>query len=231
MVNSEEVVERTFYINILDTALQKGFTLNPDNYLPISPENEKRFLSDIGALSKFIPIFGTGNNQVRGPKTLPRITIELQGYYPGDIGVNKHIIGDNLENGNYQNSEFPYETRDITIDVHLVAKTQSDLRLLHNIMYQSLPTRGYLKPYFNDYGEWKSESMGPSNNLFIEITNFWDHQDTQEGILEKVYTYVCKDGVIPEEKLSDGTITPIKDISVLIGLVDSDKDTVELAVN
>ena len=35
----------------------------------------------LGYLKKFIPLFGIGNNQVKGPKTLPRITIELQGYY------------------------------------------------------------------------------------------------------------------------------------------------------
>ena len=94
MVNTEEIVERTFYICLLQTALKKGLTLNPEDYLPLSQENEKRFQADKDAMPKFIPIFGIGNNQVKGAKTCPRITIELQGFYNGDIGVNKYIIGD-----------------------------------------------------------------------------------------------------------------------------------------
>lgn len=42
MVNAEEIVERTFYICLLQTALKKGLTLNPEDYLPLSQENEKK---------------------------------------------------------------------------------------------------------------------------------------------------------------------------------------------
>lgn len=182
-------------------------------------------------MKKFIPLFGIGNNQVKGPKTLPRITIELQGYYAGDIGVNKYIIGDKLEDGNYQASEFPYETKDITIDVHLVSQTQADMRLLHTILYTGLPARGYVRPYFNDLEEWEKGRLAPTGNLFIEIGNYYDHPDVEHGILEKVYTYVCKDGILPEKALREGTLTPIKDISVLIGLLEqNENEMLELKV-
>ena len=169
MVNTEEIVERTFYICLLQTALKKGLTLNPEDYLPLSQENERRFQADKDAMPKFIPIYGIGNNQVKGAKTCPRITIELQGFYNGDIGVNKYTIGDKLESGNYQASEFPYETKDITLDIHLVSNTQADMRLLHNIMYEALPSRGYVRPYYNNLEEWEDGRVAPTGNLFIEI--------------------------------------------------------------
>ena len=194
MVNAEEIVERTFYICLLQTALKKGLTLNPEDYLPLSQENEKRFQADKDAMPKFIPIYGIGNNQVKGAKTCPRITIELQGFYNGDIGVNKYIIGDKLESGNYQASEFPYETKDITLDIHLVSNTQADMRLLHNI--------------------------APTGNLFIEIGNYYDHPDESHGLLEKVYQYTCKDGILPEKLAEEGELVPIQDISVLMGLIE-----------
>lgn len=175
-------------------------------------------------MPKFIPLFGIGNNQVKGPKTLPRITIELQGYYAGDIGVNKYIIGDKLEDGNYQASEFPYETKDITVDIHLVSQTQADMRLLHTILYAGLPARGYVRPYFNDLEEWSKGRLDPTGNLFIEIGNYYDHPDVEHGILEKVYTYVCKDGILPEKLLEEGTLTPIKDITALIGLFEQNEN-------
>lgn len=43
MVNSEEIVERTFYISLLSTMLEMGLTLNPEDFLPLSQENEKDF--------------------------------------------------------------------------------------------------------------------------------------------------------------------------------------------
>lgn len=136
-------------------------------------------------MPKFIPIFGIGNNQVKGAKTCPRITIELQGFYNGDIGVNKYIIGDKLEGGNYQASEFPYETKDITLDIHLVSNTQADMRLLHSIMYEALPSRGYVRPYYNNLEEWEDGRVAPTGNLFIEIGNYYDHPDESHGLLEK----------------------------------------------
>lgn len=42
MVNSEEIVERTFYISLLSTMLEMGLTLNPEDFLPLSQENEKK---------------------------------------------------------------------------------------------------------------------------------------------------------------------------------------------
>ena len=32
MVNSEEIVERTFYISLLSTMLEMGLTLNPEDF-------------------------------------------------------------------------------------------------------------------------------------------------------------------------------------------------------
>lgn len=217
MVNSQEIVERTFYISLLSVALKMNMTLNPEDYLPLSSENEKRYLQDKDALDKFIPIFGVGNNHVRGPKDTPRITIESTAYYPGDIGVDKYIIGDQLESGIYQASEFPFETKDITLDIHLVANTQTDMRILHRILHEALPVRGYIKPYFNNLEEWDNGRLSPTGNLFIEIGNYFDNPDVSHGLLEKVYQYTVKDGILPDKEVEDGIISPITDISVLIG--------------
>lgn len=217
MVNSEEIIERTFYISLLNTLLKSKLTINPDDYLPLSVENEKRFQQDRENLDKFIYLFGVGNNQSRGAKLLPRITIELNGYFPGDIGVNRFEINGNTVENPYQVVEYPWETKDITLDIHLVANTQPDMRLLHNILYTALPARGYLVPYLdNDFEAWKNKRLAPEGNLFIELTNYYDHPNLEHGMLEKVYTYICKDGILTQNNNPDYDLVPIKDISVLI---------------
>ena len=91
MVNLEEIIERSFYIALLHETLKRGLTINPDDYLVDGLPTEStadQFEQDKKAIGKkFIYIFGIGNNLVRGPKDCPRITIELNAYYPGDIGT------------------------------------------------------------------------------------------------------------------------------------------------
>lgn len=220
MVNLEEIIERSFYIALLHETLKRGLTINPDDYLVDGLPTEStadRFEQDKKAIGKkFIYIFGIGNNLVRGPKDCPRITIELNAYYPGDIGTEKFSVEESEEAPGLAVVEYDYVTKSTNLDIHLVANTQQEMRLLHDIMYRALPAKGYLKPYFNDYEAWKNTPMGATGNLYIEVGNFYDHPDIQHGLLEKVYTYEVSDGLILEEVVSQGEIVPIKDISVLI---------------
>lgn len=219
MVQSEEIVERTFYVSLLSTAIKMGYTINPDDYLPASPENEQRYHQDKEAILNFVSIFGVGNNHSRGAKICPRITVNLNAYYPGQIGMEKFGLEANKDN-QFNLVEFPFETKDISLDIHLVANNMPDMRILHNIMYRALPARGYLRPYLNNYYEWVNQRINPTGNLFIEIGNFYDYDDKEHGILEKVYTYTCVDGILEEILNEDITVVPINDILTLIGTYD-----------
>lgn len=235
MVKSEEIIERTFYISLLNELLKGNLTLNPDDYLPITEASEKKFNQDKEALPKFVYLFGVGNNQVRGAKFTPRITIELNGYFPGDIGVPHVSYNGNTEENSYQLVEYPWEVKDITLDVHLVANNQVDMRMLHGILFSALPTKAYIAPYLNnDFEEWKKHKILPEGNLFIELTNYYDHPNLEHGLLEKVYTYLVKDGILEEQLHPEDsyyTLTPIRDISALMSLGDTvDTNSVNLHV-
>lgn len=83
MIESQEIIERTFYIALLNETLKRGLTINPTDYLdmnnnPPTPtlEGERKYKQDREAIgSKFISVFGIGNNQSRGIKDVPRITL------------------------------------------------------------------------------------------------------------------------------------------------------------
>lgn len=224
MITIQEVIERSFYIALLHETLKRGLTINPEDYLEKIPgydlpvptdDSELRFKEDKEAIGeKFIYIFGIGNNQVRGPKELPRITLELKAYYPGDVGVEKEDYLETPE-GIFQAIEYDYETKHTLIDVHLCSNTENEMRLLHDIMYRALPARGYLKPYLNNYDDWKKSGLMTTGNLYIEVGNYYDHPDLSHGFLEKVYTYEVRDGLLMEN-VKEATCVPIKDISCLI---------------
>ena len=47
MVTSQQVIERSLYVALLRVALSIGRTINPEDYLPVSTDNQKRQEEDI----------------------------------------------------------------------------------------------------------------------------------------------------------------------------------------
>lgn len=47
MVNSQEIIERSIYMALLNMAIELGYTINPEDYLPTSAENAARFKEDL----------------------------------------------------------------------------------------------------------------------------------------------------------------------------------------
>ena len=82
MVNSEEIVERTFYISLLSTMLEMGLTLNPEDFLPLSQENRiavarNRYIStvqDFNSYARQFPQVMTA--KVIGMDTKPNFSAE-----------------------------------------------------------------------------------------------------------------------------------------------------------
>lgn len=207
MVDSQEIIERSIYCSILNVAKELGFTVDPNEYLPINTQNQQRFKEDISKLTKYIQIFGTGNNQSKDIKLTPRIVVNAKGFYPGNIGLPRQLI-EKEEGVGFTVTEEPYETIDQYIDVHLVANNQDDLRLLHKILFWSIPQRGYVKPY-------NQQKFLFSGNIFIELVNFFDIPNLELGLMEKVYEFLIQDTLVLE-KAQESYLVPIVDINLLL---------------
>lgn len=197
-------------MSLLRVALENGLTLDPDQYQPVNQETINRYNQDKSKLKKYVHIFGIGNNHSRGPKEVPRITLELQGYYPSAFGIEK--LG--LDNIGTKSRVIEYDVcpKDTIIDVHLVSENQEDMRLLHSIMYAALPSRGYIPPFTGDKAQYFNSGVGSTNNLFISVSNFYDKDELGHGLLEKVYSYTVHNGMILERLVDE--ISNINQISV-----------------
>lgn len=207
MVDSQEIIERSIYCSILNVAKELGFTVDPNEYLPINTQNQQRFKEDISKLTKYIQIFGTGNNQSKDIKLTPRIVVNAKGFYPGNIGLPRQLI-EKEEGVGFTVTEEPYETIDQYIDVHLVANNQDDLRLLHKILFWSIPQRGYVKPY-------NQQKFLFSGNIFVELVNFFDIPNLELGLMEKVYEFLIQDTLVLE-KAQESYLVPIVDVNLLL---------------
>lgn len=214
MVNSQELIERSVWSAINQVLIGLQMTVDPNNYLPITIENQKRCEEDIKRLKRYIPVFGTGSSQAKGSKVTPRIVINSRGFLPGSIGLPKILLEKKVGVG-YTTTECPSSTLDQFIDIHLVANNQEDLRLLHQVLFWSIPSKGYIKPYLSDV-------FLSSGNIFIDQVNFFDNPDVDNGILEKVYQFQVTDSLILEypedtENENSNIIPFITDISAVLG--------------
>ncbi|MEG1415181.1 MAG: hypothetical protein RSC49_01125 [Clostridium sp.] len=210
MIDSQEIIERSVYQSLLNTTMAQGFTLDPNKYFPVSIQNSKKFETDKIELEKqkgfYVCVFGVGNNQSKGMKTTPRIVVDSQGFLPGDIGLPKSIT-EKVE-GKYFVSEQSFEAIDQYIDIHLVAENQNQIRLLQNILANSIPQRGYIKPYTYDDPPF-------DGNIYIEASNFYQMPDNEKGIIEKVYQFIIKDTLLPTNtKLTE--LPKMVDVSLLL---------------
>lgn len=220
MVTTQEILERSIYSSLLKTMVDNGYSLKPEDYLPSTPATKVAYDADVKAIEAtgkpYIFLFGPGNTQSRGIKECPRICIEPQGFFPGDIGFHKQDL-EKTDDG-YKVSESNYtETVDQLVNIHLVSNNISDMRVLHNILSSSIPQRGYIKPYI--YPDKPFDG-----NIFIQLSNFFSLQDTDKGIMEKVYQFTIKDTTLDELFVAVDTISPIRDISVLL----DDKELIKL---
>jgi len=196
---------------LLNMAIELGYTINPEDYLPTSAENAARFKEDLKKIIDdkgfYIGIFGVGNNHSRGIKETPRIVVDSEGFYPGDIGLPRKIV-EKEEGIGYTVTEVPYETFSQYMNIRLCALSSEHMRLLHQIMFWSVPQRGYLKPY----DEPKFLFTG---NIFLRIVNFYNMPDLDNGLMEKVYQFEVQDYLL-DKNIQPELLTPIRDISVLL---------------
>ena len=210
MLHSQEIIERSVYSAILSILLQRGLTLDPNNYLPISQANTTLYLADreliVQSKGMYVELYGSSDSLSKGQKKCPRIVICPQGFYPGDIGFEKH----NLEpdEGGFLVSEVAFEAIDQNIDIRLVADNIAQSRMLHNVVNSAIPQRGYIKPYTSDNKPF-------SGNIFIMVANYYNNDSLEHGVIEKVYQFTIKDTLLGEAITIDNPV-PMVDISLLI---------------
>lgn len=217
MINSQEIIERSLYDAILQVAIKLNYSLDPNEYLPITPESVDRCKNDKDRLDKYIAIYGTGNATSKDIKETPRIVLNARGFFPGSIGLPKKLIEKKVGVG-YTAFDSVYETIDQYIDVHLVASNQEDLRILHQVLLFALPARGYVKPY-------NIKDMPPEGNIFIELGNFFDIPNNNLGLLEKVYEFRVYDTLVG---LDDTLQTDMPEIVSIEAIIN---DTVSFEVH
>lgn len=208
---TQELIERSLFEIIRKEVVDKGYlpdiTLYPNTVLGYQ-DYEADKATIIANRGFAIDVYNEGSNMAKEVKKAPRIVINTGNFLPGALGGDpqREFIDLGLE---YRAQVTPPQTVDFYINIHLVSSNVKEERVLNAILALALPRRGYI-PHYND----------PAETLFCRYLNFYDMDDHERGLLEKVYAYEIPDCydrepvVFQAPGYTGGFVSKITEISV-----------------
>ena len=217
--NIEEALERTVFHLLRKKAVEFGYT--PDILLydventntSIAQAESERFYTDLRTIHDTkgfaIEVFNYANNQYYGSKKPARIVVETESFLQGQLGLDTTPQYERQIDGIYLLKKSESMLSDFYFNIHLIGKSVKEIRVLHEIMVQSLPRRGYV-PWYT-----KSE-LQPDFNLMVRYISMADYSWNAEGIIEKVYRYEIPDAHEVDDRVILENVVPIKVINVNI---------------
>lgn len=217
LTNISELTERSIFHALRKVVVDEGYLPDIENYdienpnLTIAKAAQDEFIQDIEAIVSnrgfAIEVFGYSSNQSRGTKKTPRIVVEVEAFYPGNLGLDttNQYKYDEI-NDTYITQKGPSIVSDQIINIHLVGYSTQQHRVLHAVMVKALPRRGYMK--------WYTEpQLKKHENLFIRYIGYNELNFPEIGVTEKIYRYELPD--LHENLLEElYTVPPIKTINL-----------------
>lgn len=187
LTDIQELIERSLFEAIRQEIVDKGYlpdiadTLTyPDDAIGWA-QWETDIAAVVSGMGFAIEIFGTGNNEAKGIKKVPRVVLEDGNFLPGALGGDPRRFF--VDGGSdYQAKVTPPQTTDFYINFCMVSNTAAQARILNAILALAVPRRGYI-PWYTD----------PTKTFFARFLNYYDRTDNDEGIIEHVYAYEIPD--------------------------------------
>lgn len=193
--STQERIERSIFERIRLELVDKGYL--PD--ISAAPYNTgdaaaqtawNTQLATIASTKRFaIELIGAGSYDKGDDKKVPRIVVTAGEFIEGELAGDQtrtFLLDDQTDM--YDVVQRPASFSDYFTNIHIVANTSEQLRVCQGILSLALQTKGYLPLYDVD-----PAVIQPSGNFFYKKTGAANLPNTEEGVLEKVYSYVITD--------------------------------------
>lgn len=213
----EDIVTKSIFHAVRERLVSEGYlfdlvAIDYDNPTD-TPEETKlktdeyeQGMKDIANTKGYaIELFSFSNSQTKGYKKVPRIVIDIQFIIPGNLG--NEVAKYYEKTGNYYISKQSQPIlSDLTFMVYAVGNSAKQMVVMNQLILQSLPTRGYIKLY--------SEDFKFSQNLFVDLIDKGKTDGLQEGTIERWFKYQIPDITEIDERIISDNIAPINDINL-----------------
>lgn len=208
----QEIIERSVFETIRVVLVAEGYLPDITTYLPQSQINYDAYNTAIVAVKTAkgfcIEVFGSGSNQSKYQKKVPRIVIQTRRFLAGEIGTPPEGFYQLQEDNTFRQVKTAPTTSVMQIDIRLVSNSQEQDRIMHAVIGKALTTRKYIQRY--DI----AENVDPNAKFFIAQLSYNDYGEMDEGVMERAYTYQVPDIYQTEWDTLSGPIAPITEITV-----------------
>jgi len=171
-----------------------------------------------------IEVFNHNGNLKRANEKIPRISVNFRKTDAGDIGGDSRpfyqasSVDDYDRPTSYTSIRRPDTYSVWTFDIYLSAETSDQFDVLHSVVANVLPKRGYIPIY-------------PDSEPILNIVHFGSYQmpTMDMGITEYIYIYEMRDIYEPSDVIG-GEVSPINDISLdlIIESLDNSQNSDEI---
>lgn len=216
----QSVIETTIFERIRVECVDKGYTPDITNVAyPNNPTGQtawdtalKTIQTNVGFA---IEVFNNASTQARGQKKVPRIVISPQPFLEGALGGDSSRVYSLQNNGTFNATILPPQTSEYYCNIHLVANTAAQIRILQALLSLAIPVRGYI-PIFD-----RNTLLFKTENIFIRKLNGYPIPQTAEGIMEFVYRFQVPDIFEVEERLVAAGLAKLVEIKANIKIEDA----------
>jgi len=190
---TQERVERSIYERIRLELVDKGYlpdiTLYNSNTALNQTDWEAAMATIRTTMGFCIELFGAGSYEKNDDKKVPRIVIDSGFFSEGTLGGDQttyfQLADDNLS---YEAYKRPPQASQLDLNIHVVASSTKEIRIVQAVLGLALQTRGYLPLYTEIPNE-----IQETGNFFYKRAGVADLPQTEEGVLEKIFRYVIDD--------------------------------------
>jgi len=218
--STQERIERSIFERIRIELIDKGYLPDidaaPYNTGDAAGQNAwDAQMTVIATAKKFaIELIGAGSYDKSDEKKVPRIVVQAGEFIEGELG------GDQQRSFQLNDAQSAFDVirrpaafSDYYTNVHVIANTTEQLRIVQAVLSLAMQTKGYLPLYDID-----PRVIQPSGNFFYRKTGAGSLPQPDEGVIEKVYSYVITD-VLEQDCPTESDGAP------LISQIDFDQGT------
>ena len=210
-------IERAIFDNLLNQVVEKGYQVNFRDTIRYPQNPDGSFTEQAQANIKtdqevirqqkgfIIPIFNFGASEAKGLKTVPRIVIVPLGFIRGAVGgdTRPNYI---LKEGKYYAEVMPPQTSDYLVNIHAIAQTANQMRILNGLISLALPKRGWI---ISTYSQDKFFLINNNSPLMREL----------EQTIENVYQYTFPDLFEVEARVDESqTYSSLNEIDLTVDI-------------
>lgn len=203
--NTQQLIERSIFEAIRLELVDKGYLPDITRYSNNTEGRlayESAIQSIVSTMGFAIELFNESSNTFKGVKKSPRIVINTGNFLPGDLGGDPQRFY--VDNGTtFDALVTPPQMVDFYLNIHLVSNTVQQERVLNSILALAVPRRAYI-PWYTDKTQF----------IFCRNINFFNANNPDVGLIEKVYAYEIPDCWDSESRLVEQGVPKITDIAL-----------------